>query len=134
MINLEKVFKNIILIHFLLIIGTVIWDLFLGNEETIDLASQLGETEMLSNTFFIFFAIVTLILYLLNLFFLYKFYSFSKNLFLILLVLFYVQSLFSGLILFEPLGYILDDLAALSQGAILTLLFLTPLKERFLNK
>jgi hypothetical protein len=134
MINLEKVFKNIILIHFLLIIGTVIWDLFLANEETIDLASQLGETEMLSNTFFIFFAIVTLILYLLNLFFLYKFYSFGKNLFLILLVLFYVQSLFSGLILFEPLGYILDDLAVLSQGAILTLLFLTPLKERFLNK
>ena len=134
MINLEKVFKNIILIHFLLFIVSVIWDLFLANEETMDLASQLGETEMLSNTYFIFFAIITLILYLLNLFFLYKFYSFSKNLFLIFLVLFYVQSLFSGLILFEPLGYILDDLVALSQGAILTLLFLTPLKERFLNK
>ena len=134
MINLEKIFKNIILIHFLLFIVSVIWDLFLANEETMDLASQLGETEMLSNTYFIFFAIITLILYLLNLFFLYKFYSFSKNLFLIFLVLFYVQSLFSGLILFEPLGYILDDLVALSQGAILTLLFLTPLKERFLNK
>ena len=69
-----------------------------------------------------------------NLIYLYKFYSFSKNLFLILLILSYAQSLFSGLILFEPLGYILDDLVALSQGAILTLLFLTPLKERFLNK
>ena len=134
MINLEKVFKNIIFIHFLLFIVSVIWDVFLANEETMGLASQLGETEMLSNTYFIFFAIVTLILYLLNLFFLYKFYSFSKNLFLILLVLFYAQSLFSGLILFEPLGYILDDLVTLSQGAILTLLFLTPLKERFLNK
>ena len=134
MINLEKVFKNIILIHFLLFIVSVIWDLFLANEETMDLASQLGETEMLSNTYFIFFAIVTLILYLLNLFFLYKFYSFSKNLFLILLVLLYAQSLFSGLILFEPLGYILDDLVTLSQGAIVTLLFLTPLKERFLSK
>ena len=133
MINLEKVFKNIILIHFLLFIVSVIFDVFLANEETMDLASQLGETEMLSNTYFIFFAIVTLILYLLNLFFLYKFYSFSKNLFLILLILSYAQSLFSGLILFEPLGYILDDLVALSQGAILTLLFLTPLKERFLN-
>ena len=134
MINLEKVFKNMILIHFLLFIVSVIFDVFLANEETMDLASQLGETEMLSNTYFIFFAIVTLILYLLNLFFLYKFYSFSKNLFLILLVLLYAQSLFSGLILFEPLGYILDDLVTLSQGAILTLLFLTPLKERFLNK
>ena len=134
MINLEKVFKNIILIHFLLFIVSVIWDVFLANEEIMDLASQLGETEMLSNTYYIFFAIVTLILYLLNLFFLYKFYSFSKNLFLILLVLLYAQSLFSGLILFEPLGYILDDLVTLSQGAILTLLFLTPLKERFLNK
>ena len=134
MINLEKVFKNIILIHFLLFIVSVIWDVFLANEETMDLASQLGETEMLSNTYFIFFAIVTFILYFLNLFFLYKFYSFSKNLFLILLVLLYAQSLFSGLILFEPLGYILDDLVTLSQGAILTLLFLTPLKERFLNK
>ena len=134
MINLEKVFKNIILIHFLLFIVSVIWDVFLANEETMDLASQLGETEMLSKTYFIFFAIVTLILYLLNLFFLYKFYSFSKNLFLILLILSYAQSLFSGLILFEPFGYILDDLVALSQGAILTLLFLTPLKERFFNK
>ena len=134
MINLEKFFKNIILIHFLLFIVSVIWDLFLANEETMDLASQLGETEILSNTYFIFFAIIALILYLLNLFFLYKFYSFSKNLFLILLVLLYAQSLFSGLILFEPLGYILDDLVTLSQGAILTLLFLTPLKERFLNK
>ena len=134
MINLEKIFKNIILIHFLLFIVSVIWDLFLANEETMDLASQLGETEMLSNTYFIFFAIITLILYLLNLFFLYKFYSFSKNLFLILLVLFYALLLFSGLILFEPLGYIFDDLVALSQGAILTLLFLTPLKEIFLSK
>ena len=133
MINLEKAFKNIILIHFLLFIATTIWELFLVNEKTMDLASQLGETEMLSNTYFIVFAIVTLILYLLNLFFLYKFYSFSKNLFLILLILFYAQSLFSGLILFVPFGYILDDLVALSQGAILTLLFLTPLKDRFLN-
>ena len=132
--NLEKIFKNIILIHFFLFIATAIWELFLVNEETMDLASQLGDTEMFSNTYFIVFVIVTLILYLLNLFFLYKFYSFSKNLFLILLILFYVQSLFSGLILFEPFGYILDDLVALSQGAILTLLFLTPLKERFLNK
>ena len=134
MINLEKVFKNMILIHFLLFIVSVIFDVFLANEETMDLASQLGETEMLSNTYFIFFAIVTLILYLLNLFFLYKFYSFSKILFLILLVLLYAQSLFSGLILFEPLGYILDNLVILSQGALVTLLFFTPLKERFLNK
>ena len=59
--NLEKIFKNIILIHFFLFIATAIWELFLVNEETMDLASQLGDTEMFSNTYFIVFAIVTLI-------------------------------------------------------------------------
>ena len=131
MINLEKTFKNIILIHVLIFCASSVWEIFLANEDLINLSNELDESALLSNTYLIIFAVITLIVYLLNLFFLYKFYSFSKNLFCILLILFYAQFLFAGITIFEPFGYFLDDLFALSQGVILALLFFTPLKEKF---
>jgi len=131
MINLEKIFKNIILVHVLIFCASSVWEIFLANEDMINLSNELDESALLSNTYLIIFAVITLIAYLLNLFFLYKFYSFSKNLFCILIILFYVQFLFAGITIFEPFGYILDDLFALSQGVILALLFFTPLKEKF---
>lgn len=131
MINLEKTFKNIILIHVLIFCASSVWEIFLANEDMINLSNELDESALLSNTYLIIFAVITLIVYLLNLFFLYKFYSFSKNLFCILLILFYAQFLFAGITIFEPFGYFLDDLFALSQGVILALLFFTPLKEKF---
>ena len=131
MTSLEKTFKNIILLHVLLFFTSSIWEIFLANEDLINLSNELDESTLLSNTYFIIFAVLTLIVYFLNLIFLYKFYSFSKNLFCILIILFYVQFLFAGITIFEPFGYILNDLFALSQGIILALLFFTPLKEKF---
>lgn len=133
MMNLEKIYKNIVLVHVLLFIFAIIYEFFFINDETVNLSIQLGSQEIYDNTYFLIFGIITLILYLINLFFLYKFYSFSKNLFVILLLLFYFQYFFLGLLVYEPLEFFLNDLITLTQGALLTLIFLTPLKEKFKN-
>ena len=74
---------------------------------------------------------IGLLIYLINLFLLYKFKSIGKQLYLILFIVFMVLILLSPPSAMDPLLYTLDGLGMANSGAILVFLYFTPIKKEF---
>ena len=86
-----------------------------------------------SNALLIIYGIGSLI-YLINLFLLYKFKSIGKQIYLILFIVFMVLILLSPPSAMDPLLYVLDGLGMANSGAILVFLYFTPIKKEFDKK
>ena len=86
-----------------------------------------------SNALLIIFGI-GLLIYLINLFLLYKFKSIGKQTYLILFIVFMVLILLSPPSAMDPLLYVLDGLGMANSGAILVFLYFTPIKKEFDKK
>ena len=83
-----------------------------------------------SNAMVIVFSI-GLLIYLINLFLLYKFKSIGKQMYLILFVLLIVLTLLSPQSAMDPWLYVIDGLGWANSGAILILLYFSPIKKEF---
>ena len=132
--NLEKLFKNLVLLN--LIITPLIF-VFLFFEPL--------EVTNISNTFdlfifgdsgtafyiFLFAIILFFIAYIVALILLYRFVNFGKKLFLILFILSFVILLLSGPSITTNFVMFLEYLMAATDGAILVLLYFTPIKDKF---
>ena len=77
---------------------------------------------------------IGLLIYLINLFLLYKFKSIGKQIYLILFIVFMVLILLSPPSAMDPLLYTLDGLGMANSGAILVFLYFTPIKKEFDKK
>jgi|TARA_B100000959_G_C14912151_1_gene595628 ABC-type glycerol-3-phosphate transport system permease component len=125
--NLKTIFKRLILLDLLLII-LIIVSVFFESEEVADF-NKYFESEF-SNSLLIIFGILMLI-YLINLFLLYKFKSIGKQMYLILFVLLIVLTLLSPQSAMDPWLYVIDGLGWANSGAILILLYFSPIKKEF---
>ena len=83
-----------------------------------------------SNSLLIIFGI-GLLIYLINLFLLYKFKSIGKQMYLILFIVFIVLSLLLPPSATDSLLYTLEGLGMANAGAILVLLYFSPIKKEF---
>ena len=83
-----------------------------------------------SNAILIIFGI-GLLIYLINLFLLYKFKSIGKQIYLILFIVLLVLSLLSPPNAVDSWLYVLDGLGMANSGAILVLLYFSPIKKEF---
>ena len=72
-----------------------------------------------------------LIAYLINIYLLYTFKKFGKPLFLIITFIGFFLSMALGPIAFDAWEYVVDSVFSMSSGAILVLLFLSPIKNKF---
>ena len=70
-------------------------------------------------------------LYLFTLNLLYRFISYGKPLYLFLVVAGIVLNYFSGSVIFTAFSGMLDQIGGLISGAILILLYFSPVKENF---
>jgi hypothetical protein len=130
--ELEKIFKNLILINFSLLI--IMWVLaFYEPKEITNLQEELGFGYIDSDIGFLFFLVLTIV-HFINLYLLYKFKSFGKPLYLIMVILSLISVFFSGPKVSSSLFSVLDYLDAIVVGATLIFLYFTPIKEKFEKK
>ena len=125
--NLKTIFKRLILLDLLLIILMVVAFAF-ESTEVADF-NKYFESEF-SNSLLIIGGILMLI-YLINLFLLYKFKSIGKQIYLILFIVLVILNLILPPHATDSLLYVIDGLGWSVSGALLILLYFSPIKKEF---
>jgi len=128
----EKVFKNIVLLDFAVFVLLII-SIVIEPEEISNISESLGTGMWDENTITLIF-MGFLIVYLINLILLYKFVSFGKVLYLILSILGILLPLTAGPIISSSLTYTLEWIGGATSGAILVLLYFSPIKDKFIKQ
>ena len=132
--EIEKIFKNLILADFIVIILMVISSMYQPSEIS-NLYENLNDG-LLSN-FENFSRIVSISLFFLYLFtlnLLYRFISYGKHLYLFLIISGIIINYLSGTVIYTSFGSILDQIGGIVSGAILILLYYSPIKKYFYYK
>ena len=129
--EIEKVFKNLILADFIIIILMVISTMYQPDEIS-NIYRNLNDG-LLSNfeNFSRIVSISLFFLYLLTLNLLYRFISYGKTLYLFLVIAGLMLNYFSGSVIYSAFSGILDQVGGIISGAILILLFFSPIKNNF---
>ena len=125
--NLKTIFKRLILLDLSLIV-LIIASFFLESSEVADF-NKYFENDF-SNNLLVVFGIGYLI-YIINLFLLYKFKRIGKQIYLVLFIVFVILNLILPPHATDSLLYVLDGLGWANSGAILVFLYFTPIKKEF---
>ena len=129
--EIEKIFKNLILADFIVIILMVISSMYQTSE--ISALNENLNDGLLSN-FENLSRIVSISLFFLYLFtlnLLYRFISYGKLLYLLLIIAGLILNYFSGSVIYTAFSSLLDQIGGLISGAILILLYFSPIKDNF---
>ena len=129
--DLKTIFKRFVLLDFSIFVLAFIAFFFISPEITRleeDLNSNFSDTYFMGMGVI---AIIYIIAYLINLFLLYKFKSIGKQIYLILFIVLLVLSLLSPPNAVDSWLYVLDGLGMANSGAILVLLYFSPIKKEF---
>tara|TARA_B100000989_G_C19358456_1_gene392190 strand:- start:148 stop:573 length:426 start_codon:yes stop_codon:yes gene_type:complete len=139
--NLEKIFKNTILLYFLstvvfLVISFTLEKNFLGEElYLIDSEIDLFIIPTLEESIFILIwflvALIAFTINILSLYFLYYFKPIGKKLYIYSLIVLFILFIFDkGDVISGPLQ-LMDYFGSLLEGIIICFLYFTPIKEKF---
>ena len=124
--NLKTIFKRLILLDLSLFI-VIIVTIFFESEEVIKFTENLDEP---SNVF-LALAGIWLLVYFVSLFLLYKFKSIGKQMYPFTYIIALLLALLSGPIALDPWTYVLDGIEMSVAGALLVLLYFSPIKKEF---
>ena len=124
---LKTIFKRLILLDFLLII-LVVSSIAFESAEVTDF-NKYFENDY-SNSLLTVAGILYLV-YIVNLFFLYKFKRIGKQIYFILWIVLIILSLLLPPFASDSWSYVIDGLSWANSGAILVLLYFTPIKKEF---
>ena len=124
--NLKNTFKNFVLFDLLLLILGVS-SLFFENETIISFNESVSPMSDMFGLIILFYFIA----FLFCLFCLYKFKKVGKQLYAFLFALGVILSLLMGDSAQGPVSYVIDGLGWANTGAILTLLYFSPIKKEF---
>ena len=129
--EIEKIFKNLILIDFVILILIVISSMYQVNETT--QLNQYLKKGFLSNfeDFSRILSLILFFLYLLTLNLLYRFISYGKYLYLFLILAGLVLNFLNGSVVYTSFGSTLDQIGGIVSGAILILLYYSPIRYNF---
>ena len=129
--EIEKIFKNLILADFIVIILMVISSMYQPPEVS-NLYENLNDG-LLSNfeNFSRIISISLFFLYLLTLNLLYRFISYGKPLYLFLVIAGIILNYLSGSVIYTAFSGMLDQIGGLISGSILILLYFSPVKNNF---
>ena len=125
--NLKTIFKRLILLDFLLII-LVVSSIAFESAEVTDF-NKYFENDY-SNSLLTVAGILYLV-YIVNLFFLYKFKRIGKQIYFILWIVLIILSLLLPPFASDSWSYVIDGLSWANSGVILALLYFSPIKKEF---
>ena len=133
--NLEKVFKNLIIILLALIVLLTISvfyqsDAIKGFNEnaTYGIFERMGELGLLLG---LLIEVIISVFYFISLYLLYKFKPFGKKLFVYVFIISAIVGFFTGPLASNAFVLSLGILIIALEGAIITFLYFTPIKEKF---
>ena len=127
--NLKIIFKKLILLDLSLFILVFI-SAFFETEIVIAFNESMSQSNNMNDMLGVI-ALVFLLLYLVNLYLLYKFKNIGKQMYLFLFILGSIFVLLMGISAYDPILYLLDGLGWANSGAILVFLYFTPIKKEF---
>lgn len=136
--NFEKTFKGLLVSHFILLIAFLIIDFDQYILSTFDLEPIMEGSQQFIGSLFnnnpLFFLLFTTLIFV-NIPLLFFFIRFSRELFLFTIILTISLSTFGGFLGDYSLGSELlssiDYISSLIEGALLALMYLSPLKDRW---
>ena len=124
--NLKTIFKRLILLDLsLIILGTI--SVLLESE----IVTTFNESVNKMSDMFVAIGLIYLVSWLLCLYFLYKFKPIGKQFYFFLFIFGIILSLLFGTFATGPIQYVLDGLSWANSGAILVLLYFSPIKKEF---
>ena len=124
--NLEKIFKNIIIVNFLIYAFFISYGVFLSSEDT-----RIEETTFNASEIAL---LIVIFIHIINFYFLFKFKSIGKVLFIPLLLIIYALSLsipIEDVRVDSHFEFIFDALSVMIEGGIIAMLYLTDIKNKF---
>jgi len=127
--NLKIIFKRLILLDLSLLILILI-SIFFESEIVISFNEGISQSNNMNDMLGVI-SLVFLVLYLVNLYLLYKFKNIGKQMYLFLFILGSIFVLLMGISAYDPIFYLLDGLGWANSGAILVFLYFTPIKKEF---
>ena len=127
--NLKIIFKRLILLDLSLLILMII-AVFYESEVVVAFNESVNPSSDISNMLD-WIALIILVLFLVNLYLLYKFKSIGKQMYLFLFLIGSILSLLMGINAADPIFYLLDGFGWACSGAILVFLYFTPIKKEF---
>ena len=129
--EIEKIFKNLILIDFAVLILIVISTMYqpeeISNIYSVINNGFLSEFENFSKIL----SLILFFLYLLTLNFLYRFISYGKPLYSLLIISGLLFNYLNGSVIYTSFGGMLDQIGGIVSGSILILLYFSPIKNNF---
>ena len=128
---MKKIFRKLILIELVLLVLMII-SIFIESEEIAYMNEQLSSG--FSDVYILIggiFAVIVLLMYLVNLFLLYKFKSIGKAMYLVLFVITSLTYIAQGSFVYGPYDSLFGSLSWGVSGAILVFLYFTPIKYEF---
>ena len=128
--NLKKNFQKVILIDLTLMILLAI-GFFYQSETILAFNESMNPSNNLNDMLLGVIALIFLILYLVNLYLLYKFKNLGKQMYLFIFIMGIVISLLSGTNASGPVMYTIDGLGWSISGVILGFLYFSPIKKEF---
>ena len=124
--NIKNVFKKLILLNFGVLILTAVL-VFFESEEVI----IFNERMFASSDVLLIISLIWVLVYIVNLYFLYSFKEVWKKIFLFLFISNLILSMFFGPSAVDPVAYVLEGLSWSANAAILVFLYFTPISKHF---
>jgi hypothetical protein len=124
--NLKNIFKKFVFLDLLLIV-LGISTLFFENETILSFNENVDPTSDMLDLI----TLIYLVAWLICLYFLYKFKQIGKQFYFLIFIFGIILSLLMGASAQGPITYVLDGLSWANSGAILALLYFSPIKKEF---
>lgn len=126
--NLDLIFKRLLLLDFLTITLILLTAIFIPESETV--ANFNANTSEISNIVYIF-VLIWLVIFYLSIYLLFKFKPIGKQLYLVSFLFACLLNILMGPIAMDEWVYLADTFSSVLAGAILVLLYFSPLKKKF---
>ena len=127
--NLKKIFQRVILLDLTIMIMIII-GVFYQSDTVLAFNESMNPSNELNDMLGII-ALISFIIYFINLYFLYKFKNLGKQIYLFLFIIGIIISLLSGTNATGPVLYTIDGLGWSISGVILGFLYFSPIKKEF---
>ena len=125
--KLITIFKRLIIASFLIYLFFILSTFIISESLKV---TYFNDSVDPGDTFYLF-VLIWIIASLINLYLLYNFKKLGKQMFLYIFITSLILSLFGGPVASDPIFYIIDGLGMAVSGALLVMLYYTPISKKF---
>ena len=129
--NLDLIFKRLVLIDVAIISFFIALAVFIPES---DVVSDFNLNIPEQHNFYYILIFVWLIIFYISIYLLYNFKPLGKQLYLANFIFVILLDLFGGPVALDEWVYVIDGLTSALSGAILVLLYFSPLKKKFIKQ